>query len=90
VIADRRDVAEAFVLDVARKTNDPGQSILVFHGGRWQRSRELYRATQQASFEDLVLSGTMKDQENELRVQMATMSNTPSAPAVIATDVESD
>lgn len=62
VIADRRDVAEAFVLDVARKTNDPGQSILVFHGGYWQRSRELYRATQQASFEDLVLSGTMKEQ----------------------------
>lgn len=61
VIADSEDVAEAFVLDVARKTNSPGESILVFHGGYWQRSRELYKATQQASFDDLVLSGTLKE-----------------------------
>lgn len=61
VVADTRETAEAFVLDVERRTNDPGESILVFHNGYWQRSRELYAATQQASFDDLVLSGSLKD-----------------------------
>lgn len=61
VISPSREIAEAFALDVARKTNDPGESILVFHGGHWQRSRELYLATQQASFDDLVLSGSLKE-----------------------------
>ncbi|MFO0906324.1 MAG: ATP-binding protein [Pirellulales bacterium] len=61
IAADELETAESFLLDVKRKTNDPGESILVFHGGYWQRSRELYAATQQASFDDLVLSGTLKD-----------------------------
>jgi len=61
VIADTREIVEAFVLDVERRTNDPGESILVFHSGQWQRSRELYQATQLASFDDLVLSGSLKD-----------------------------
>lgn len=61
VVADDRETAESFVLDLQRTTNDPGESILVFHGGYWQRSRELYRSTQQASFDELVLSGSLKD-----------------------------
>lgn len=61
IAADAVETAEEFLLDAKRKTNDPGESILVFHGGYWQRSKELYKATQQASFDDLVLSGTLKD-----------------------------
>ncbi len=61
VIGDSPQIVEDFILDVERKTNDPGDSILVFHGGYWQRSRELYRATQLASFDELVLSGTLKE-----------------------------
>jgi AAA+ superfamily predicted ATPase len=61
VVADRVEVAKEFILDVARRTNDPGDSILVFHGGYWQRSRELFEATRLASFDDLVLAGTLKD-----------------------------
>lgn len=60
-IGESSDTLRDFVLDVARKTNDPGESILVFHGGFWQRSRELYKATQLASFDDLVLSGSLKE-----------------------------
>jgi len=33
----------------------------VFHGGYWQRSKELYEATRLATFDDLVLAGTLKD-----------------------------
>ena len=55
VIAARREIADEFILDVARKTNDPGKSMLVFRRGHWDRSRELFRAVQKSSFEDLVL-----------------------------------
>ena len=61
VIGETSALVADFVLDLQRKTNDPGASILVFHGGHWQRSRELYLATQKASFDDLILKGTLKD-----------------------------
>lgn len=61
IVGDRQETVDEFILDVSRRTNDPGESILVFHGGGWQRSRELYQATQSASFDDLVLSGSLKD-----------------------------
>lgn len=61
LIAETREVAEAFLLEVARRTNAPGESILVFHDGYWQRSHELYLATQSASFDDLVLAGSLKE-----------------------------
>lgn len=62
LIAEREEVIEAFALDVARKTNDPGEAILVFHGSCWQRSRELWTATQEASFDNLILAHDLKKQ----------------------------
>lgn len=49
------------ILDAARATNDPRDSILVFHGACWQKSKELYASTQKASFDDLVLAGPLKE-----------------------------
>jgi AAA+ superfamily predicted ATPase len=60
VIAESVEVAEAFVLDVCRKTHEPGNAILVFSGGRWNRSEALYNATQSASFDNLVLADDLK------------------------------
>ena len=60
VIAESIEIAEDFVLDVSRKTHAPGNAILVFSGGRWNRSEALYNATQSASFEDLVLADDLK------------------------------
>ncbi|MDA0660736.1 MAG: ATP-binding protein [Planctomycetota bacterium] len=60
VIADSLEIAEEFILDVSRKTHAPGNAILVFSGGRWNRSESLYTATQSASFEDLVLADDLK------------------------------
>lgn len=62
IIADSRETAHAFLLDVARQTNDPRNAILVFHGSCWQRSQDLYAETQKASFEDLILARTLKEQ----------------------------
>lgn len=60
VIGDSVELAEAFVLDVERKTHAPGEAILVFSSGRWNRSESLYGAVQAASFEDLILADDLK------------------------------
>ncbi|MGN6543409.1 MAG: AAA family ATPase [Aureliella sp.] len=61
VVADSSEVAEAFILDVERKTHAPGNAILVFSNGHWNRSADLYDATQAVSFDDLILADDMKD-----------------------------
>lgn len=60
VIAESRGVADEFILDVARKTNDPGEAILVFRNGYWSRSSQLYQAVQKSSFDDLILDDSVK------------------------------
>lgn len=60
VIASTIEIAEQFVLEVERETHAPGNAILVFSNGHWQRSESLFYATQKASFEDLVLANDMK------------------------------
>ena len=60
VVAETIQIAEEFILEVSRKTHAPGHAILVFSGGRWNRSEALYNATQSASFEDLVLADDLK------------------------------
>ena len=61
VIAETAEIAESFILDVERKTHAPGNAILVFSNGGWNRSHSLYDATQSASFDDLVLADQMKE-----------------------------
>lgn len=61
IVADSTEIAESFILDVERKTHAPGNAILVFSNGRWNRSHGLYDATQSASFDDLVLADDMKE-----------------------------
>ncbi len=60
IIADSAELADDFILDVARKTHMPGDSILVFSDGCWSRSQSLYAATQAATFDDLVLAGDLQ------------------------------
>ncbi|MGI9457760.1 MAG: AAA family ATPase, partial [Aeoliella sp.] len=61
VVADSAKVAESFILEVERKTHAPGDAILVFSDGSWNRSYSLFAATQSASFDDLVLADDMKN-----------------------------
>lgn len=60
VVAPDAETGDAFILDVSRKTNDPGEAMLVFRGGRWDTSRELYQTVQRTSFDDLVLPENLK------------------------------
>ncbi|HEY1959145.1 MAG TPA: ATP-binding protein [Polyangiaceae bacterium] len=65
VLARDQETARAFILDVARVTNDPRDGILVFHGSCWQRSHELWVETQKASFDELILARTLKQRIRE-------------------------
>lgn len=60
VIAQDADLAKKFIIEVEKTTNDPGESILVFSRGYWSRDRKLYKATQKAAFDDLVLHENLK------------------------------
>jgi AAA+ superfamily predicted ATPase len=62
IVARNRELALAFILDVSRTTNDPRDAILVFHGSCWQRSHQLYAETQRASFDELILARSLKQQ----------------------------
>ena len=61
IVAESKEIAEEFLLDLERKTHDPGKTILVFSDGRWGRSSALYKAMQAASFGDLVLANQLKE-----------------------------
>lgn len=59
-IAKSKELADEFILDVARKTNDPGEAMLVFSNGGWDRSPQLYQAVQKSGFDDLILDEGLK------------------------------
>ena len=65
VIADTEDTADEFILDVSRKTNDPGEALLVFRSGSWDRSRELFKTVHKSSFDDLILDESLKSSMRE-------------------------
>ncbi len=60
IVASSMEVARAFATEVSAFCNDPGQTILRFSGGCWTESRELWRAVQSATFDELVLAGDLK------------------------------
>lgn len=62
VVADTEELADSLILEVARKTHSPGESVLVFSNGYWGRNRALYRLIQAASFDDLILPDKFKDE----------------------------
>jgi hypothetical protein len=62
VVAETREVAESFFSAVCKWCHLPRHELLVFNGGCWSRSRPMYAAVQQTSFDDLILAGSLKDE----------------------------
>ncbi len=56
---DRRAVLRR---GVPRRCHYPRQELLVFNGGCWSRSHEMWAAVQKTSFDDLILAGALKDE----------------------------
>ena len=58
-MAKDRETAEAFFTEVCEWSSEVRGEILVFTGGCWQRDTQLYQAIQTATFDNLVLPGSM-------------------------------
>ncbi|HKQ73225.1 MAG TPA: ATP-binding protein [Blastocatellia bacterium] len=65
VIADSREVAEAFYRAVCEWDHEVRQEILVFENGYWVKSQELYQTIRAASFDNLILPAQLKEQLRE-------------------------
>lgn len=61
VVAETEELARLFAHEVAAFCNDPEKTILCFTGGCWSGSHELWRSVREASFDDLILAGDLKE-----------------------------
>ncbi|PAX54885.1 AAA family ATPase [Brunnivagina elsteri] len=60
LLADNKEVAEKFFADVCLWYSEIRDEILVFEDGFWSKNQELYESIQNASFDNLILGGTLK------------------------------
>jgi len=68
VVAESRTVARELASEVCEFCNEPRNAVLLFQGGCWSKSPEMWEQIEAASFEDLVLSG---DRAREIREDFA-------------------
>ena len=61
IIAERADVAERFFLAVCEWCHEVRGEVLVFGGGCWSKSAELYAAIRDSRFDNLVLPADQKE-----------------------------
>lgn len=62
IVADSRELVEEFFSAVCDWCHLPRRELLVFNGGCWSRSHDMWAAVQETSFEDLILAGALKDE----------------------------
>jgi hypothetical protein len=62
IMADAREVAETFFTTVCAWNSEIRGEILVFEGGGWHKSRELYESVQSATFDNLILPPALKQE----------------------------
>ncbi len=62
IIADVKETAEAFYRDACEWNAEIRDEVLIFEGGEWQKSEELYQSIQNATFDSLVLPDALKQE----------------------------
>lgn len=60
IIADTRELAEQFLRHVCEWCAEVRGDLLVFDGGGWEKSRELFLAIKSATFDNLILPEVLK------------------------------
>jgi hypothetical protein len=65
LVADDAEVARRMFLEVCEFCHALRKEIMVFNGGCWSRSHELYEAVRASSFDDLFLAGALKQDIKE-------------------------
>jgi len=62
IVADSREVAERFLIDVSTWCSEVRGEIVVFEGGCWNKSKELFHSVQNATFDNLILHAGLKNE----------------------------
>ncbi|MDX1933283.1 MAG: ATP-binding protein [Capsulimonadales bacterium] len=65
ILADDREIAVRFFEAVCEWGAEVRGEVLVFDGGSWSKSRDLFQAIQGARFDNLILAGTLKEEVRE-------------------------
>jgi ATPase family associated with various cellular activities (AAA) len=67
LLGDNLKVLENFLITVCEWNTEIRGEILVFEGGYWYKDEELFKSIQNASFDNLILGGTLKqDIQNDI------------------------
>ena len=62
IVAESRNLAEAFFAEVCEWSSEVRGEILVFQDGNWQKNKELYDAIKTATFDNVILPDSLKQQ----------------------------
>jgi hypothetical protein len=62
IVSEDRKLAEAFVGEVCEWSSEVRGEILVFQDGDWQKNKELYDAIKTATFDNVILPDSLKQQ----------------------------
>ena len=61
ILADTQEVARAFMKEVCRWNAEVRGEVLVFSGGCWQKDAQLFQSIKNATFDNLILKGSLKE-----------------------------
>ncbi len=62
IVADAEDVAENFLKAVCEWSTEVRGEVLVFEDGYWGKNKELFKAIKGATFDNLILRGSLKQE----------------------------
>ncbi|MDF5711056.1 MAG: ATP-binding protein [Nostoc sp. S4] len=60
ILADSKEIAEDFFVNVCDWNSEIRDEVLVFENGYWQKNTELFQSIQGATFDNLILQGNLK------------------------------
>ena len=60
ILADSKKLAEDFFADLCEWNTQVREEVLVFEDGHWAKNQDLFQAIKSATFDNLVLHGTLK------------------------------
>jgi hypothetical protein len=62
IVAENTELAEAFFAEVCEWSSEVRGEILVFQDGEWEKNKELYDAIKNATFDNVILPPSLKQQ----------------------------
>ncbi|HVG34998.1 MAG TPA: ATP-binding protein [Pyrinomonadaceae bacterium] len=62
IVADTREIAEGFFRAVCKWNSEVRGEIMIYDGGYWNKSEELYQEIKGATFENLILKDALKQE----------------------------